>query len=86
MARLTDLPVVNTPLADLLDSTNFWCDDVVIQADKANTVDIEYGPKGAVDHFLEPGKSSIYPARNLKSFMVKALAASQGLRVSIVRL
>lgn len=84
--KISAVPQTITSLAELLDKDNIYCDEVVLQAYKTNALDIEFGPIGEVHHFLEPGKSATYPARNLSAFGVKALGPDLGLIVTIVRL
>jgi len=65
------IPTTAISLFDLLGLDKPQVTEVFIQASKTNVADINFGPLGEVDHFLEMGKSAIVPLNNLKTYFVK---------------
>ena len=81
--KTTNTPVIETPLYDLFGLSQQHAASVILQAGKNNTEDILFGTRGEVDHFLEASDSAIYPAHDLKHFLVKAEGVGQTLIVTI---
>ncbi len=76
------VPTAETKLSTLVDRDNPYMEFLLLQAPKSNTIDINFGPVGDTNHFLEPGKSAYLPVKSLATYAVKAASGSQSIILS----
>jgi len=75
------VPQTAQTLQSIISKANPYGKVLYLQAARANTEDVFFGPKNEVDLFLGPGLSASYPAPSLSSIYVRAVGAGQQLVV-----
>lgn len=74
---IIDIPGIATTLQSIMKLDNPYGEVLFLQAPKSNTSDVNFGPIGECELFLEPGLSASYPITSIASIQVCAEAGQK---------